>query len=289
MVKYIRVICLKLTVYIDVLIAVNTIINYFLLKICAILSGAGTNTKRMIISSFTGSLFSLFIFCDLKLLLSLAIKLLSVVICAAIAFGIKSKKYFIKNVICLGFINCLVTGFINLFLSDSNYIYINNIFYYININPVMLVIAITFVYFSLYLYDLFFDINARQREITIGIYIDKSFLKLNGFYDTGFKVKDIIGGRAVMLVAFPEVENHIGENLKNKLSSFFAGNINTGKIIPVFYSDVSGGGILPGVKPDKVIYKNKELENILIAFCNKSLGNNVRMIFGKDIYNKTGE
>ena len=73
--------------------------------------------------------------------------------------------------------------------------------------------------------------------------------------------------------------------LKNNIYYFFKGSYNNvvGGFIPVFFSTLSGNGMIPAVKSEYILIENKRIENILIAFTESDLGENVTALFGTDI------
>ncbi len=283
-------ILLKLTVYLDVLLAVNFLINYILLKISAHCGKLPYKTVNIILSAATGSLFSIIVLTDISPALSFAVRIISVVICAFIAFGFASVKYCIKSILFLLLSTFLFTGIIYSFFAQSSFVYVKNCFYYININPLLLVGCITVVYIVLQLAELFFStkpaINTCQCDVTIGI-MDFS---VTAFYDSGFSVKDILGHRCVMLCSIPAVRNKLNSDFIAEVEDFLKGNIESSeKIIHVFYSDISGGGILPALRVTKIMINKKEIKNTILAFTDKSFSDDVGIIFGKDILDMIGE
>ena len=56
--------------------------------------------------------------------------------------------------------------------------------------------------------------------------------------------------------------------------------------VPVFFKTITGEGVVPAIKAEKLILENVKLENILIGFINNDLSENVTAIFGTDIKRK---
>ena len=281
---------MKLTVYLDMLILINTIINYFLLKAACCIAGTVYSTRRIVLAAFAGALFSMVIFVDLSVYSAFLLKLLAAVICTCISVGFKSIIYFIRNTVCVIAVNMTFTGVLIFLSSENNFVYENNLFYYININPVLLVVCVSGMYRLISMYELFIGNRNKVSLFEFEIYFRQSHMKINAFYDTGFKVKDIISRRAVMLCSFRRVRENLPQDLSEEISDFINGITDrTTNIIPVFYTDISTHGILPALRPDKVIYKNKEIENTLIAFTDAEFEEDIQIIFGKEIFNRTGE
>ncbi|MBQ8603789.1 MAG: sigma-E processing peptidase SpoIIGA [Oscillospiraceae bacterium] len=281
---------MKLTVYLDVLIVMNTLINYILLKISALLGQIPYNTRNIMLSSLTGALFSSVIFLDINTVLSLCIKTISVTVCTCLAFGFVSWKYFIKNSICVLLSTFIFTGLLYAFPADNSFLYLNNFCYYININPLFLVLCIGCIYMVLQAADFVFSQKNTGNKMVCTLTIDGREITATAFYDTGFGVRDILGHRAVMLCSLPPVKNSLDRPLVSVLEDFLAGNLRTDiGLFHVFYSDISKQGILPAIRPQAAVLNGKEIKNVIIAFTDKTFSDDVQIIFGKDIFEMTGE
>lgn len=283
---------MKVTIYIDILIITNIIINYFLVKITAVVSGTYAETKRLIASSVTGALFSAAIFFDIPIMQSALIKLLSVSLCVFIAFGYGGKFIFLKNILSFIAANLALSGFIFFIAQKTEIIYINNYMFYIYLNPVLLVACILSIYILLTLYDFVFS-SPKNRLYRVIIEFNNNEHCLTGFYDTGFGLKDIILHRALIMCDYDTVKNIVDKELSEQIYNFFIdGTYENNSIIPVFYGDISNKGILPSIKPDNVFImkngKRKELKNTAIVVCRQKLSEEYQIIFGKEIFNRIG-
>ena len=281
---------MKLTVYLDVLITINILINYFLLKMTAVIGKIAYSNKRIIFSAVVGALFSPLIFFDIAPILSVLIKTVSAVICTYTAFGFVSLGLFIKHVFYLMTATFIFTGTLYALPQDNSLFYLNNLHRYININPFLLVLCISVVYRVLWLWDTVYMRISAAEKMTCTVDFEGTLLEMTGFYDTGFNIRDILGHRAVMLCSLPSVKGSIDEQLYSALEDFINGKLNRDiKLQHVFYSDISKQGILPAVRPKAVKIREKEIKNVLIAFTDSVLGDDVQIIFGKDIFDMTGE
>lgn len=274
-------------IYVDVLFAVNLIITYFLLLASALLTGYTYNRKRIIISAITGACFCFYIFVQNEILIiDFAVKLASLLICSIAAFGISNKKKFVVQMLCFVLLNALLTGVVAMLSLKSETVYHKNMFYYFNINPVMLVV------FSLVIYLIVLAFSYIKEEITPNntyclniVFEDFEIEKLSAFYDSGCKVKDWVSNKDIMLVSFAKTEDKIPQKLKSDLINFFKEdfkNIRTA-FTPVFFSTVSGQEMVPAIKPKYLKYKEKTIENVLIAFVKSEFGENVEAVFGTGI------
>ena len=282
---------MKLTVYIDILIIVNIILNYMLLRITGIITGASSTAVKLIVSSVAGALFSFVIFIDMPYLISVSLKIIRIALAVYIAFGFISLYSYVKNVSALLAANLILSGAVLLLSRHTNLIYINNCVYYFNISPVLLVGCITIIYISISIRELFYI--DKKQIYSLDVYIFEKKHTVTAFYDTGFRLKDIISHNTVIMCSVDYFTVIADSLLSSEVKNFFmAGKYSDNRIIPVFYSDISDKGMLPAVKTDKVCInindKNLEFKNIILAVCRQPLQPEYQIIFGKDFLDRTG-
>lgn len=283
---------MKLTVYIDILIVVNIIINYILIRLACIVSGSVADFKRKIISSVTGAFFSMAIFFELSDLSSVLLKIISVLLCGSISFGYGNRRFFLKNLFSLIAVNVIFSGFVMLLADKSTFVYFNNYMYYFNINPVMLVLCIFALYIIISAGELLFS-TPKEQVYDFVIEMNGQEYNLTGFYDTGFGIKDIINDRAVIMCSFDTIKDMASPHMLKEIYSFFTkGEYQSCDIFPLFYGDISGKGMLPAIKAEKVYIekngKRTEIKNTAIAVCRQNLSDEYQIIFGKQIMKRTG-
>lgn len=285
---------MKLTVYIDVLVATNMIINYFLIKITSALSGAVAKQNRIIISSFVGALFSFSILFNISYLTSFIVKIISVFICSRIAFGVKTKRQYFKNTILLSVATFLFSGIVSALFASNTTVYTRNFCIYPNISPLLLVTCIVFTYISVQLFEFVFTTGRKEYFYRADIFYNDNSTTTTAFYDTGFNVKDIVTFRKVLISDLNTVKNILPEDLLTDIVFYYkTGDYTNKNIIPVFYSSINRNGMLPAIVPQKIIvHGNKnitELKDVIIAIAPEQFSADYQVIFGKDIYKLTGE
>ena len=88
---------LNTVIYADILVVINIIINYLLLRAAAAITACEFRALRFLAASALAGLFSLIIFIDnMPLWLSIAVKIAFLLIMVFAAFGAKSVKAFVK-------------------------------------------------------------------------------------------------------------------------------------------------------------------------------------------------
>ncbi len=281
---------MKMTVYIDLLILVNFLVNYFLIKLAAVLSGCGVNTVRILISAFVGSLFSVIILFDIPVLLSIWVKIISVICCSVISFGFEKKYLFVKRTVILLSVYMLFCGLLQMLFENSSYIYINNCSFYLSINPVWFVTAVVIFYIIFSFAEMVLFQHPKNCIYDMEVFAEFGSFSAISFYDTGFRVKDIMCFNPVMMCSVDFLRKAGFDDISDKIERFYNGETERG-IIPLFYSDITGGGMLAAIKTNKVIIKKnkKEIKNVLLAVSKKEFSNERQIIFGKDFYDRFGD
>ena len=281
---------MKTTIYIDVLIITNMIINYFILKIISCIAEISTDQKRIILSSLIGSLFSFTIFLNIPNSLALILKIFSVLFSSFIAFGYKSKLYFTKCVLYSVTVYFIFTGAVIYLFQNNRMLYSNNFNLYLNINPVTLVFCIIFIYIIVYIADIVFYRQSKNLLYDIEIHIEDKRIKGKALYDTGFRVKDILTHKSLILCDYNFISEILSQDIKDNLNNFYInGEITDKRIKTVFYSDVSKEGILLGIIPDKVICKNNEIKNTMLVITKAKIEGEINFLIGKEIFNTIKE
>ena len=272
---------MKMTVYIDLLILVNFVANYFLIKLASVISSSGTDNIRIITASFFGSLFSLVILLEMPLPLSIMIKIFTVVLSSVVTFGFKNKFLFVKRTAVLLVVYILFTGFLYTLFENSSYVYINNSFFYLSINPLTFVGALTVFYLIFTVMEFLFCSVPENYIYKLKVCTKYGNFTATAFYDTGFGVKDI-------MCCMKYIEKTGLTDLYNIINNFYKGEVKAG-ITPLFYSDLTGSGMLAAVKTDIVMVNNKDVKNVLLAVSKKEFSKEHDIIFGKDFYDRFGD
>lgn len=275
-------------VYADILIILNVLVDYFLLQATAKFIGRKVKLWRMILGSFLGGLFSLYIFMPKShVFIEFCVRIIS---CSAIAFsvfGFINFKGFLKSAGVFFGINCLYAGIISAFwkIFKPRGLVINNSVVYFDISAITLVISTVIFYFLFIFISKMFVSSGKMSEkcaVTILAVGNKSCF--TAIIDTGNSVSDVFGNsqiiivdRAVFYQLFGELQN---EYLKNRY-----------RVIPI--NTVSGGDVLEGYRCDYAeLIRDKEkiyLKNPIIAISKTSFSEDYLGIVNPKIFRNVGE
>lgn len=258
---------MRQTIYVDILISVNLIVNYFLLLATARFLYIKYSKFRIFLGSILGAAFSLYIFFpELNFLLTNLIKFLMALAIILASFPIVSFSKFVKTVLCFFLINFSFSGIIfAIWLAFSpRGIIVNNNVVYFGISPIVLVIS------TVIAYTIFKAINIisgkyiqRKNFFKIGLAFLGKDAEFTAKIDTGNTLKETFSGLPVVIVKKSDFEKYYG-NFMLKINKFLnCSNLNLDvkfRLIP--YKTILGDGVLPAFKPDYVYFieENKKVK-----------------------------
>ena len=270
---------MKTVVYADILIIINFLMNYILLRATAVLTGCSFKSGRLVVSAFIGSIFSLSIYIEnITPLINSLIKILYMTVLLLTAFRIKSVKMFIRHFFTFFAVNLIFGGImlaLNVYLFPETSLYNNGIVYF-DLNILSLTFISVFCYILIYLISSFIKSKTPHGciyKITIN-YKNKSVTG-NALYDSGNKLCDCFSGKPVIIADRKSFENIIDGEKIEEMKNY--------RLIP--FSTISGNGTIPAFMADSVeitISDKKQIaENIYIGITeNKILSGGYSALFG---------
>lgn len=215
-------------VYLDSLLILNLFIDYFILYGTKKLLKRKISIKRLILGSIIGSLTTFTIFLKLTSLKLLVIKLVLSIFIILVTFG---KKNFIENIFYFYIISIIIGGLLYLINIRLNYF------------SLLLVIPIIINIYIKKTKE--YKLNIKNNYIVEIIIKDKVY-KLEGMIDTGNRLEDPYKKRGVILA-----------NINIDYKKY--------KYLYVPYHALNYNGLIPCIKPDKIIIDNKVITNYLIG------------------------
>lgn len=213
-------------IYIDVLIALNIFVTYFLLLSTTALLHQRPRRIRLICGAAFGGFSSLLILLDpLPFLLLCLIKLILGIIIVLISFSYKNKKLFAKSVVFFLLVNMAYGGFMFalwFFIAPSNMYYHNGVAYF-NISALLLCISTIAAYFFIKAVKYLLDRRIKRQDLyRVIINVQENQVTLSAFYDSGNHLKDPFSGKSIVVCEFSSVKALFPQSV----SSFFSDDSN---------------------------------------------------------------
>ena len=217
-------------VYIEFVYIINFLLDFMILYGTKRLLKINKNIIRLFISSFVGMMSTILVFINISSSELFVIKIFLSVIMIIISFGFNNL---LKNIFYFYLISIILGGLIYLF--DFNTSFYSNFVLLIILSPIIICIVVKEF--------LSYKLNINDKYLVSIIYNNKTY-KLEGFIDTGNRLESPISKKSVILV-----------NLK----------INSNQLIYIPYKALNTSGVIPCIKPDKVMINNYDLSNCLIG------------------------
>lgn len=179
-------------IYIDVYILENIIIDLFLLLLSFKLLRFNFNKRNIYIAAVVGGIYALVIFCNVKILSSIAMRILMVVFMMYISLENKNLKYVLKSTVVYFMLTFMLGGacFATVQMQNSYIIGKAFVVQSNSIKYLVLIIAIAFIFITR-IADLIKE-RAVVKNFLYDIYItegQKSVLT-KGFLDTGNELRE---------------------------------------------------------------------------------------------------
>ena len=227
-----------MTIYLDLLFILNFIYDLLLLLTVSVTLKRNTKFKRILLGSFFGAISTFIILIPINKYILLILKILSSVIMLIITYSFKNVKYFFNNLLYLYMTSVILAGFLYFLKLEFN-----NLSYLISLSIAPLI---------LYLY-----INEQKKLKEIVNYYKKVIvtfknnktLSLNGFIDSGNKLKDPITGKYIILIN------------KKTLKGIY--NIRSPMYVPI--KTINKKSLLPCISIKNIIINDKTYNNYLLG------------------------
>lgn len=271
-------------VYLDVLIVLNLFINFFILKLTALICKNGCKTYRIILGSLVGALFSLYIFLpSSNPLIEAVFRLVISGVITVISFGVDSFKGLLRRIAVFFAASFIYAGCMMgiWYIFKPNRLAINNGIVYVDISPLVLICATIISYLILLTIRFFSAKHAPYaKRCNLIIRVEQNEVKITAMVDTGHSLTDSITQRPIII---------IDKQTANKLLSFVPTlatasdvdcDIKGFRLIP--YSSIGGHGLLTAFEPDILSVENNnritQISRPLLAISEEPLGEDYRAI-----------
>ncbi len=269
---------LRLIIYVDVLMATNLFVNYFLLLVTKLLLRANISRKRLVLGAVLGSIYALVIFLPpLPTFVTLLMNTAASALIVLVSFPIHGIKAFLKTFAAFFSVNFAFAGaMLALWLAvrPNGMIYQNGTVYFdidikILIFSTVLVFLLLTLAFRLFrkkapdnmLYDI--EITNLGQTVTAKALLDTGHALSDGFSDTPVLV---VSRRIAMKTAPPDVRAFLARDEVPEAQPAI-------RLIP--YSTVRGTGVLKAFYAQSVRIPGKsyELKHILLALSEADFSN----------------
>lgn len=188
-------------IYVDVLLALNLFVNYFLLLSSALLSQQKPRRLRCLLGAFVGSLSSLIILLpDMGFLVTILVKLALGALLVLLVFGWKSRAVFVKTLLIFWAANFIFAGVmfgVWLMMSPAGMFWQNGVTY-VAISPIVLIAGSVAAYLCICLVHFALSRRVSAKQLCrISAYVEQTQANVTALVDTGNRLTDPFSGLPV--------------------------------------------------------------------------------------------
>lgn len=235
-------------IYVDLVLFLNFFFDLVLLTGVDILLKRKIKIRRLLLGSIIGSLTIFFLFIKMNTITFFILKIFISILMTISTFGYKNREYFFKNITYLYLLSIILGG--GLYLLNISFSYENKglIFFHngLGIN-IILIIVISPLIVTWYIKKSKSYHSSITNYFEVKIVLNNNEYNLNGYLDTGNRLKDPYFHRSIILVDKKELFN------KNN------------KYIYVPYKALNSSGLIRCVKVDEIVINRQVFKNILIG------------------------
>lgn len=241
-----------MTVYVDILIMLNAIVNYFLLLAVQKLIRSHQKRWRILIGGIIGGLSSLLLFIENLGVIMTLLKVATAILMTAITFGIKPIKKLIKSLFLLFAISFLFGGLmfaIYIFFDKDILIYSNGIVYF-DVDLTFLIVCTIISYLVITLISKITDKKApKSKERYVTVENAGKTISCTALVDTGNNLREPFSDLPVVM---------LDKELFKKLFTE-----EKMRLIPV--STVNGESLVKAFRPNKITIDNFSTDKVYIG------------------------
>lgn len=215
---------MKTVVYLDILLLTNFLAGWCLLQASAKLSGAQILWWRAILASVVAACSTLILLAPaLPTVFNFFYKLLTAFIVVFLAFGYRGWRPFLRCSCWFFILNLGLAGMVILaiFRGSAQGLRVNNLSVYMNLSPLVLVLCILATYFIIRLVLLLFGKPQAGTVWRLSLSFGAETLRMQGYHDTGFLLKDPVSGKQAVLVSWPAVHAQLPAEINQVLQQYF--------------------------------------------------------------------
>lgn len=264
---------MKQVIYVDVLIAVNLFINFFLIISTAKFLHLKTQKSRIILGEILGGIYSLYILLpSTNFIISIIVKLFMAASIILASFKFSGIKIFFKTLICFYLVNFAFSGIMlalwcTLRLQGMT---VNNGVVYFSISPAILVASTVATYIILKIINRVIGKRSFGKSICqVKIIGDHSEVILSALIDTGNSLVEPFSGLPVIVAKIENIKSVCPEKFlsASKMNRLDETAFLKSKFRMIPFKTISGEGLLPAFKPKSITINGGAQKEAYIAVC----------------------
>lgn len=235
--------------YLDLFFAVELLVDFFLILAAALLAGREIRRLRFLgAAALSAALSAVILFPPLGTLPLLAVKLLTLAAVTGAAFGFRPVRAFLRAAVCLLAATALFGGCVYaLSAAVSAPVLVHNMTFYFGGTPLLLIGAVTAVYFCVRLVLLRLGRRLPQRgAVRLAAVSGAGERAFSAFVDTGNRLIDGLSGRPVVVLSPDTAASVLPDDCLRAAEDWRAGRPPGRPFVLIPCETVAGDGLLIG-------------------------------------------
>ena len=251
---------MKMVIYLDVLLGVNLLIAWCLLRATGGLTSSPIHVLRLCLASIVAALSTLALLAPtMPAILQILTKLGGSICIVSIAFPYTGPRLLIKQSLWYFLLNLILAGVVLLasFFNKNTVMETNNLVVYFNISPQVLIFSVLSIWLLLKLAEMLFTVPFSDIPVEMQLEFSGKQIKLQAMADTGCHLKDPLTGQKVVLISLPAAIEQLPPRITNATTQYFSGVIpNTESGIRLIScSTASGKTVLPAFSAQRIVLR----------------------------------
>ena len=278
-----------MTIYIDIVLLENLIMNYIILSTTGIVMKIKMKQTRIIIAALLGAIYTIIGYTRiLGVHTNVILKIILAIVIIQIAYNPQNIKKMLKEMMLFYFISFAFGGaaFAFIYIIKPQDILMKNGLF-LGIYPIKIIILSTIIVSMTIIIFTIIKQKTKYKDIfcKIEIYLNENIIKTTAMIDSGNMLKEPITNTPVIVIEHTLLYDIIPKEILNNLEEIIGGDfknitddikkeyISQLKLIP--YSSLGKqNGMLLGIKAQKIIVKQEEekyeTNNVIIGMYSKS-------------------
>lgn len=280
-----------MTIYLDVVLTENLIMNYIILYATGIILKINIKHIRLIIASLLGAIYSIIAYMSvLEIYSSIILKIILSVVIVYISYNPQNVKQLWKHILIFYMTSFVFGGaaFALIYVVKPQEIFMKNGLF-LGTYPLKTILLGAIIAFFVIITSFKIvksKISKKDMFCIVKVKINNKEIETKVMIDTGNLLKEPISNTPVIVLEHTLLYDCIPKEILNNLENILGGEfssvpeeiknqyISKLKVIP-FSSLGKQNGMLMGIKPEYIIVENEESEkkisNVIIGIYNKSL------------------
>ena len=290
---------MKQVVYLDVLVLLNFVVDYFILRGVDRLNRTGARLRRLLGGGLTAGMCSASIFLPGENpFLSTLYQLLIAVLVVWVTFGFGSPGRFLR--LCGSFfgITLAYAGimFALWLIWKPKGMVIQNGVVYFDISPMILIVSSLIAYLLLLLLRRITSrTELRQKKVRLNIRLGEEQTSFDALVDTGHSLSDGLSNAPVVVAEYNSIYPIIPPECRRmyqdgNISDIPDDFVSRFRMIP--FTSIGGEGMLPAFRPDEVTVleesASRRVPSCVVAVLDRPLGEEYHALVGPELFNHDG-